>query len=209
MSNVRNRWIVGIWGACLMAGTQLGCTVYAEPPADAGPVATGSGQDAAVLEQVKQMASKGQDAQTAAQVNQYVDQNHDVISAILKGYMNYLKQVQTTAADGGSGAPVATGSAQSNPDNGVGENAAPSQNSNIDAAASAGQPSGGLQISGVQASGALQTSHLAGYPALPAVDPVSSLTQPTAAQLEYAAKTQKEMQARKAYLMEHPQGYSY
>jgi hypothetical protein len=41
------------------------------------------------------------------------------------------------------------------------------------------------------------------------VDPVTSITHPTAAQLEYAAKVQKEMQARKAYLMEHPEGYTY
>ena len=64
-------------------------------------------------------------------------------------------------------------------------------------------------MTGVQASGGLQTAHLAGYPALPAAETVSTVTQPTAAQLDYAAKVQKEMQARKKYLMEHPEGYTY
>lgn len=64
-------------------------------------------------------------------------------------------------------------------------------------------------MNSAQDSGPLRMSHLAGYPALPNVEPTSAITHPTAAQLENAAKLQKEMQARKAYLMEHPEGYTY
>jgi hypothetical protein len=190
MSNRRN---LGVLAACLLAGA---------PMAKAGP------DDAALLEQVKLLATKGQDAQTTAQVNQYVDQNQDAITAILKSYTDYLKQVQAMAADDGSGAPP-TAQAASAPTAAPSPATAGQSTTSAAAAAGASQASTALNITGVQASGGLETAHLAGYPALPDVEPVSAITQPTAGQLEYAAKTQKEMQDRKAYLMANPQGYTY
>jgi len=222
--------------ACLLAGA---------------PLARAGTDDDALVEQVKQVATKGQDAQTTAQVNQYVDQNRGLITAILKGYINYLNQIQGMSAGDGSvplsplkpqaapaNGPAATGTAQSASGDAAasgGQQTSPSQNASGDAAASGGgqqtgpspsasgdaaasgggqqssasQPAPDLKISGVQASGELRTSHLAGYPALPDVEPSTSVMQPTAAQLEYAAKVRKEIEARKQYLMEHPQGYTY
>jgi hypothetical protein len=167
------------------------------------------------MAQLKQLASQGQDAQTAAQVDQYVDKNQDAISAILAGYVNYLKQVQAMAADDGTGPPPGprppqtsgtSTTAQSPPANTAPPNSAPPNGGPQTAAL---QPSTGLQTATVQPSGGLQTSHLAGYPALPAVDPVSTVTTLSAAQAAYALKVQKENEARKAYLMAHPAGYSY
>jgi len=197
---MRNRFKLGTVAGCLLA---MACTLKAGP----------GGEDA-LLEQVKQVASNGQDAQTAAQVSEYVDQNHDLITSILKGYARYLNQVQAMADDDGSGAPSkprgARGGVPGAQNGGAAQNEGAAQS--VDTATpQAGNQEGAspLQISGVKASGGLRTSHLAGLPALPAVEPASSITQPTAAQLDYAAKTQKEMRARKAYLMEHPEGYTY
>lgn len=188
-----------------LAAALAACLLAAAPMAEAGS------DDDALLQQVKQAASKGQNAQTAAQINQYVDQNHDVISALLKEYVNYLNQVQAMTANGvtvtpGNPQPAASAA---NAANGPAASGTTPNASSGAAAASDLQPSTALQINGLQPSGELQTSHLAGYPALPDVEPVSSVTQPTAAQLEYAAQVQKEMQARKQYLMEHPEGYTY
>jgi len=190
MSNLRKLLTCGV---CLLAAPGY--------MAKAGP------SDAALLNQVKQIASQGQDAQTAAQVNQYVDKNQDIITAILKGYVNYLKQIQSMAADDGTGTPATV---RANRQSNTGD----AQTASVEGTAggretSAPMQSAELQASGVQASSGLQTAHLAGYPALPAVEPVSSITHPTVGQLENAAKVQREMQERKAYLMEHPQGYTY
>lgn len=157
-----------------------------------------AGDETALLEQVKQLASQGQDAATAAQVNEYVDANKDAISAVLKGYVTYINQLQAMTADTGvSTAPQAAAATATAPVQTAG------------AAVTTGATSTALRTSSVQPSGGLRTAHLAGYPALPDVDPVSSITEPTAAQLEYAAKVQQEMQARKQYLMAHPEGYTY
>lgn len=184
------------WGrvlaVCLLAGASI---------AKAGP------GDDALIDQVKQLASQGQDAQTTAQVNQYVDENRDAISAIIKEYANYLGQAQAMTANDETAMP---GTSQTTPAGTV-------QKPETEAGTAAGngrqtsglQPAPVLQISGVQASGGLRTAHLQGYPALPDVEPVTSVTQPTAAQIEYAARVEKEMQARKKYLMEHPEGYTY
>jgi murein L,D-transpeptidase YcbB/YkuD len=183
-----------------LAAALAACLLAAAPMAEAGS------DDDALLQQVKQAASKGQNAQTAAQINQYVDQNQGLISAILKGYLNYLNQIQSMTAVDGTGTPQpAAANAATAP---AASGTTPNTSSGA-AATTELQPSTGLQINGLQPSGELQTSHLAGYPALPDVEPVSSVTQPTAAQLEYAAQVQKEMQARKQYLMEHPEGYTY
>jgi len=172
------------------------------------PMARAADDDAALLAQVKQLASQGQDAQTAAQVNQYVDQNQNVISAILSGYARYLKQLQAMTDDGGSGAPAATGQTATAPTPAVQQSSTAQQPSSA-LRTSDVQPSGAPRTSDVQPSGGLRTSHLAGYPSLPDIDPTSSVTTLTAAQMAYALKVQQENQARKQYLMQHPEGYTY
>jgi len=175
------------------------------------PAAEAAAPDAeSLLTQVKQMASQGQDPQTAAQVNQFVEEHQDVITAVLKMYLNYLKQIQTVengndAAQGvqpaaAQGSATASGVSAVNPEADRGTQAAP---------AAQVQPSTGLRVSSIQPSGGLQTGHLAGYPSLPDVDPTSSVTRLTAEQVAYAAKVRQENLARKEYLMEHPEGYSY
>jgi hypothetical protein len=147
-----------------------------------------------LLQQVKQLASKGQDAQTTAQVNQYVDSNQDIISAILKNYVDYAKQLQSLADDGEAPPPPSHSSQTSYSSQTSQPSAGTSQQT------TAVQSSTALQITGVQASGGLQTSHLAGYPALPEVDPTTTVTQPT----EYSIRVQKELRARKQSLMAAP-----
>ncbi len=142
------------------------------------------------------MASKGQDAQTTAQVNQYVDSNQDVISAILKNYVDYLKQLQSVADDGE--APPPSQSSQTSHSSQTSQTTASTSQQTTST-----QSSTALQITGVQASGGLRTSHLAGYPALPDVDPTTTVTRPT----EYSIRVQKELQARKQSLMADPEAY--
>ena len=66
------------------------------------------------------------------------------------------------------------------------------------------QVSSGVQAGSVQPSSGLTTGHLAGYPSLPAVDPVSSVKKLSESQIEYAAKVRKENQDRKESLMAAP-----
>ena len=186
-----NQRQLGIMAACILA---------VAPIAKAGP------QEDALVDKVKQIATQGQDAQTAALVNQYVDQHHDLITAILKMYINYLSQLQATMAASGTTAPDSSQTAPAGTQPITGDAAKPDtvlQTTNAQPAA-ASQPATGLQ-----AADGLKTGHLAGYPSLPDMAPASSIKQPTAEQLEYAAKVQKEDQARKEYLMTHPWGYTY
>jgi hypothetical protein len=191
------------------------------------PVAKAGPDEAALIAQVKQLASQGQSPQTAAQVDQFVDQNQDVISAFLKGYMNYLKQLQGDTANDGSDAPAqpqkpppdaGQGKAQAQAGStaagagnttGIGTGNPPGHDAGSAPRNSAGEPSNGLLTPPVQGSEGLRTSHLAGYPSLPDVDPVSSLHGLTAGQMEYAAEVERQMQERKQYLMQHPEGYTY
>ena len=206
---------------------------------------TAAPSNAALLSQIKEIASQGQDAETKKQVSQYVDQNQGPITALLNSYANYFKHFQTANDDDGNAAPAPTQSAPAStqtapppaqtapppaqtvqqPSQTSGSAASSQNTATADAAESTQegngvqpsgelqsasiQPSGGLHIAGVQPSGGLVTAHLAGYPSLPAVDPTSSVPHPNAAQLAYAAIVQKEMQDRKAYLMAHPEGYTY
>jgi len=192
---------------------------------------TAAPSNAALLSQIKEIASQGQDAETKKQVSQYVDQNQGPITALLNSYANYFKHVQTANDDDGTAAPAHTQTAPASaqtvqqPSQTSGSAASSQNTATADAAESTQegngvqpsgelqsasiQPSGGLHIAGVQPSGGLVTAHLAGYPSLPAVDPTSSVPHPNAAQLAYAAIVQKEMQDRKAYLMAHPEGYTY
>ena len=191
------------------------CLMAAAPLAKAGP------QEDAMLQQVKQMAAQGQNAQTTAQVNQYVDQNKDLITSILQNYVQYMKQIQDMSGDGTAPAQPATPQGaqptpaaatqqqtqqpqqQAQPEQQAQQNAAPQQATQTSETAQA------LQPSSLQPSDGLQPAHLAGYPALPAVDPVSAVQHPTTGQLNHASAVQKEMQDRKQYLMEHPEGYTY
>lgn len=192
---------------------------------------TAAPSNAALLSQIKEIASQGQDAETKKQVSQYVDQNQGPITALLNSYANYFKHVQTANDDDGNAAPAPTQIAPAptqtaqQPSQTSGSAASSQNTATADAAESTQegngvqpsgglqsasiQPSGGLYIAGVQPSGGLVTAHLAGYPSLPDVDPTSSVPHPNAAQLAYAAIVQKEMQDRKAYLMAHPEGYTY
>jgi hypothetical protein len=63
------------------------------------------------------------------------------------------------------------------------------------------QASGVQASTSVQASTGLQTGHLAGYPSLPAVDPVTSVKALSEDQVAYAAKVRREDYDRKAVLM--------
>lgn len=188
----RGRWI-GALAAGLVAMT---------------PAAKAAAPDAeSLLTQVKQMASQGQDSQTATQVNQFVDEHQDAITAVLKMYLNYLKQIQTVANENDAAQGVQPAAAQGS--------AAARDVSAVNPEADRGtqaahvQPSTGLRVSSIQPSGGLQTGHLAGYPSLPDVDPTSSIRRLTAEQVAYAAKVRQENLARKEYLMEHPEGYTY
>ncbi|HEX4086249.1 MAG TPA: hypothetical protein VHY22_15135 [Chthoniobacteraceae bacterium] len=183
------------------------CLMAAAPLAKAGP------QEDAMIQQIKQIASQGQDPQTAAQVSQYVDQNKALITSILHNSMQVLAQLQSISTDGTAPTPLASASpqaaqqdpsAQPQPQ----QNAAPQQQAQGPETAQAIQTAV-LQTGTLEASGGLQTAHLTGYPALPTAPPVSAVQYPTAEQLDHAASVQKEMQARKQYLMEHPEGYTY
>ena len=130
-----------------------------------------------LLDQVKRLASQGQDSQTTSEVSQYVDQNKSEILDALKTGMQDLN----SDAPGDQPAP----GAQAQPSSGA--QSAPELNS-----------------AEIQPSSGLVTAHLAGYPSLPDVDPISSVTHPTREQLAYAATVQREMQARKQFLMTQP-----
>jgi hypothetical protein len=212
----------------IMAAIALGLCTNA-PIAKAG---SDSRPDAdALVAQVKQLASLGQDAKTTAEVNQFVDQNHDMIGAMLIGYMNYFKHIQAMMNDDEASTSVQPKSASgtssrdaalvNTPDQAASQGSQNNilllqggpQSASLQPSSglqtSSMQPSSGVQSASIQPSSELQTFHLAGYPSLPDVAPISSVTQPTAGQLEYAEKVQREVLARKAYLMAHPEGYTY
>jgi hypothetical protein len=174
--------------------------------------------------QVAQEASQGQDTVTAAEVTKYIDQHQDLVSAILKMYMNYIKQIQTLANDDGTSTTTNVQTISTTPGSGSGSSASEGgtvqegvvqPSSGVQAGTmqpSSGiqpgtmQPSSGVQAGSVQPSGGLTTGHLAGYPSLPAVDPVSSVKHMSEEQIEYAAKVRKENQESKESLMAQPVG---
>jgi len=182
----------------IAAAAVIGAILIASPIARADDAS-----DDALLQKVKQQATQGQDPQTAQQLNQYVDQHKDAILALIHQLMTYLTQMTNENGANAQAPQMALPSAApsspsiQNTDSGGSSSAQATllQTSDV-------QPSGGLQISDVQPSGGLVTGHLAGYPSLPDVDPISSVTNPTADQLQYAAQVQKEMQARKKELMQ-------
>jgi hypothetical protein len=163
--------------------------------------------------QVAEEASQGQDSITAADVTKYIDQHQDLVSAILKMYMNYIKQIQTLANDNGTSTTTSVQTISSTQDSSSATSASGSTtaqqgvlqpSSGIQAGSM--QPSSGVQAGSVQPSDGLKTGHLAGYPSLPAVDPISSVKQMSEEQIEYAAKVRKENQERKESLMALPVG---
>jgi hypothetical protein len=183
------------------------------------PVAKADPNTDSLLTQVVKLASQGQDAATAAQITQYVQDHQDAITAILTVYMNYLKHIQTASTDDGTVNPqTAVVNAAPNDQGTTAQtnllqlSGAPVTDSIQPASGpqlSSVQPSCGLQTSSVQPSGGLFTGHLAGYPSLPDIVPTSSVTVMSAAQTEYALKVKRENLARKAYLMQNPEGYTY
>jgi hypothetical protein len=195
--------------------------LVASMPAPSAPLATANPDVDALLAQVKQIASQGQDPQTAAQVDQFVDQNRAIISSVLTFYLNYIKHIQTMTNNDGmspSDQPQAaqpSGNSQNdlllNP---AGAEASPEVQTSVSPISgglqsSSIQPAGELRGSSIQPSTGLRTGHLAGYPSLPDVVPVSSVKSLSVEEAEYALKVEKENMARKEYLMAHPEGYSY
>jgi hypothetical protein len=192
--------LLSIVAACAMAGAPM---LKADP------------NDDAILAQVKQLASQGQDSQVASQVSQFVDENQGLISSIIKMYTGYLKQFAVTASDDGtpSAQTAATSSAPALTESTDPQAAALQPSSGLQASTdlqgSSLQPSSGLQTSSLQPSAGLQTDHLAGYPSLPAVDPITSVTRLTAEQIDYVRQVNADNQARKESLMGHPESYGY
>ncbi|MGA3171640.1 MAG: hypothetical protein ABSE62_11585 [Chthoniobacteraceae bacterium] len=182
----------------IFAAAVVGSILIASPMAMAD-----DNSDDALLQKVKQQATQGQDPQTAQQVNQYIDQHKEAIMALVKELMTYLTQMTN---DNGANAqapqmpPPSIPSPSTSAQNTSSEETSASQPTLLQI--SNVQPSGGLQTSDVQPSGGLVTGHLAGYPSLPDVEPISSVNHPTAEQLQYATQTQKAMQARKKELMQ-------
>jgi hypothetical protein len=211
--------------------TSIAAGLFASSPARA--------QSDPATQQVAQEASQGQDPITATEITKYIDQHQDLVSAIIKMYSNYIKQIQTLTNDTNSGdsqnlqtitaalssamgngtnsnlsasGPVQEGEVQpsSGTQEGVIQPSSRVQAGSVQASsgvqAGSVQASSGVQAGSVQPSGGLVTGHLAGYPSLPAVDPVSAVKQMTQDQVDYAAKVQKENQARKQSLMAQPVG---
>ena len=218
-----------MYKAILVASIAAG--LFASSPARA--------QSDPTTQQVAQEASQGQDPITATEITKYIDQHQDVVSAIIKMYSSYIKQLQTLTNDTNSGdsqnlqtitaalssamgngtnsnlsasGPVQEGEVQpsSGTQEGVIQPSSRVQAGSVQASsgvqAGSVQASSGVQAGSVQPSGGLVTGHLAGYPSLPAVDPVSAVKQMTQDQVDYAAKVQKENQARKQSLMAQPVG---
>jgi hypothetical protein len=220
-----------MYKAILVASIAAG--LFASSPARA--------QSDPTTQQVAQEASQGQDPITATEITKYIDQHQDVVSAIIKMYSSYIKQLQTLTNDTNSGdsqnlqtitAALSSALASNTSASTNSNNSGTSQQGAIQPSSSAQegviqpssgtqegviqpssgvqagsvQPSSGVQAGSVQPSGGLVTGHLAGYPSLPAVDPVSAVKQMTQDQIDYAAKVQKENQARKQSLMAQPAG---
>jgi hypothetical protein len=125
----------------------------------------------------------------------------NLVKSVLEYYRTYLKQIDSLANEGDS--PVVK-----TPDQNT---SPPADTTKSTAAASPASPlqtshlqTSGLQVTGLQTSGPLKEVHLAGYPALPYSPPTSSLTKPTAAQLQDKARTDWEQTNVQMYYFEHP-----
>ena len=189
---LRNQYISAAIAVCMMAI----CTA-----------ANAADNDDALLRQVTQIASQGQSAQTAAAVQNYVNSHSDIISAILKGYLNYIKQVEAAAADDENAPATQTGGTEGQA---ASTGVAPQQpNGESLAMAASSRSTSGIQTAQLQPSGELRTSHLAGFPALPDVEPTDSIKTMSETQAAYAAKVRRENEDRKEYLMAHSEGYTY
>jgi len=64
--------------------------------------------------------------------------------------------------------------------------------------------SGTLESGSLQPSGGLNGVHLSGYPALPNVEPTSSILNPTAAQLRHDREIDEAMEKRKLFFQQNP-----
>jgi hypothetical protein len=96
--------------------------------------------DAAALQQVKQNASQGQTPETASQVSQYVDQHQDVITAIIKGYVDYIRRIERMTAEGADGQPSLTSTSSGG--TGTAATSTSSQSSSLSTQAAIGSRSG-------------------------------------------------------------------
>ena len=72
------------------------------------------------------------------------------------------------------------------------------------AATAASPRSGELQSSRLESSGSLQGAHLRGYPALPDIEPTSSILEPTAAQLQHDRDVDAVIEKRKQFFQQNP-----
>ncbi|SRR5581483_50533 len=151
----------------------------------------GKDDNADLLEQVTDKASQNVDANTAAQVQQFTNENKDAIEAILQGYRAYLNQINMMLDDN-PGAPVRTDGASAKPQ---------PKSANANAAINSIQQQDGTHL---QLSTGLQGAHLDGYPALPDVEPTSSILNPTALQLLHKTWNDEQIRARKKELQKIP-----
>jgi hypothetical protein len=152
-----------------------------------------------LLQQVVALVTKNADANTGEQAKQYVQDNQGLINAIFKSYRSYLDQTQAITSDD---EPIVDSA------HATAGNAAQNTQNSRTAATKTMLQTGSLQASGkVEASGKLEGAHLAGYPALPDALPVSSITNPTAAQLEQGRKVDELLRQQKLFYMRNPAPY--
>ena len=130
-----------------------------------------------------------------------------LLKTLIALYRTYIEQVKTLAD--GTDSPAMNPPAQ----NTAATPAQPSQDATTAASAPAAQTAAPtlpapslqtaqLQTGQLQPGGPLREVHLAGYPALPAGSPVSSITNPTSAQLESATEDGREQAKIKRLMFE-------
>ncbi len=128
--------------------------------------------------------------------NENTDSSADsLIKTLLANYRACIEQLKTLQSETDS--PAAEPADQTSAAPGV-----PVPPSPPAIASAPATPASSLRIGHVQPSGPLKQVHLAGYPALPAVSPVSSVTHPTAVQLAQRAATDVEQARIKRLLFE-------
>jgi hypothetical protein len=147
----------------------------------AASISTSRASDGPLIEQIIANASGNTDAGTTAQIRDYAEKNQGAIEGAVNSYRSYLEQSLSAAGD--SATTPATPAAAS-------ETAAKTP------------PTTGLQTSGsLQTSHLDSNSHLDGYPALPVVTPVSSITNPSPAQLAQGVAVNRIVLERKRFFM--------
>jgi hypothetical protein len=123
-----------------------------------------------------------------------------LIKTLIECYSAYIQQLN--ALSNGTETPAANPAPQNAAAAQPSSAPAPTTSSNAAQTAPAPQAAPLLQTAQLQPGGSLKEVHLAGYPALPAAAPVSSVSNPTAAQLESGAETAREQAKLKRLLFE-------